>query len=158
MGRCRPGRLRRVGCVCSPADVDRDSCARALARRAHLRMCHHRHGTTPALSGVRGPKRSQMTVGVTGLVVTRNAGQTLDVSLRSLAPWVDELLVVDMASEDDTKDIARRHGARILDHEPVGYADPARGFGVDAAAHDWIMMLDADEVIPRPLSRRLREI
>jgi glycosyltransferase involved in cell wall biosynthesis len=99
-----------------------------------------------------------MTTGVTGLVVTRNAGKTLDLSLRSLASWVDELLVVDMASDDDTRDIARRHGARVLDHPPVGYADPARGFGAAAAAHDWIMMLDADEVIPRPLSRRLREI
>ena len=99
-----------------------------------------------------------MTPGVTGLVVTRNAGRTLDPSLRSLASWVDELLVVDMASEDDTREIARRHGARILDHEPVGYADPARGFGVAAAANEWIMMLDADEVIPGSLSRRLRDI
>jgi glycosyltransferase involved in cell wall biosynthesis len=99
-----------------------------------------------------------MTTGVTGLVVTRNAGRTLDSSLRSLASWVDELLVVDMASEDDTREIARRHGARVLDHDPVGYADPARGFGVASATNDWIMMLDADEVIPRSLSRRLREI
>lgn len=99
-----------------------------------------------------------MTAGVTGLVVTRNAGKTLDLSLRSLAPWVDELIVVDMASEDDTREIARRHGARVLDHAPVGYADPARGFGAAAAAHEWIMMLDADEVVPRPLSRRLRQI
>ncbi|MDE6581948.1 MAG: glycosyltransferase [Duncaniella sp.] len=50
---------------------------------------------------------------ITALVQTYNASKYLDRVLSSLKDF-DELLVVDMESTDDTLDIARRHGARII--------------------------------------------
>jgi glycosyltransferase involved in cell wall biosynthesis len=99
-----------------------------------------------------------MTQRITGLVNTRDAGATLALCLESLAPHVDELLVVDMESSDDTVAIAESFGAHVLTHEPLGYVEPAREFGIAAASHDWILVLDADEVIPASLGTRLREI
>lgn len=99
-----------------------------------------------------------MTARITGLVNTLNAADTLDLCLASMRDHVDELLVVDMHSSDETVAIAESFGARVLMHEPVGYVEPARTFGIDAAAHEWIVILDADEVMPPLLGQRLRDI
>lgn len=95
---------------------------------------------------------------ISGLVLTRNEETNLPHVLASLAPWVDELVVVDMHSEDGTRAIAESFGARVVLHEPVGFADPARPFGVAQCRGDWVAMLDADELVPVPLARRLREV
>jgi glycosyltransferase involved in cell wall biosynthesis len=95
---------------------------------------------------------------VSAVVNTRNAAAMLTEALRSLAPWVDEIVVVDMNSTDATREIAEREGARVLMHEPVGYVEPARKWSIEQATGDWIMVLDADEIVPVPLSKRLREI
>jgi glycosyltransferase involved in cell wall biosynthesis len=95
---------------------------------------------------------------ISAVVNTLNAAAMLDEALASVAPWVDEIVVVDMHSTDDTREIAERHGARVLLVEPLGFVEPARAWSVEQASGDWILLLDADEVIPRPLSRRLREI
>jgi len=92
------------------------------------------------------------------VVNTLNEERNLPVALRSVKPWADEIVVCDMKSEDKTQEIARSFGAVLVEHERVGYADPARAFAVAQATGDWILMLDADELVPPPLSRRLREI
>lgn len=95
---------------------------------------------------------------ITGLVNTRNAAATLDLCLASLKDHVDELVVVDMHSTDGTVEIAKAFDARVIAHEPLGYVEPARAAGIDAATHDWILILDADEVLPQTLGHRLRAI
>lgn len=99
-----------------------------------------------------------MTPRITGLVNTLNASATLAQCLESMQPHVDELLIVDMESSDETVAIAQSFGARVLSHEPVGYVEPARAFGIQAATHEWILLLDADEVITPSLGLRLRSI
>ncbi len=95
---------------------------------------------------------------ISGLIHTLNEEHDLPYALRSLRPWVDEIVVVDMHSDDRTVEIAESFGARVIVHDRIGFADPARPFGVAQCRGDWIMMLDADELVPEPLSRRLREI
>lgn len=95
---------------------------------------------------------------VSGVIVARNAAGSIDLTLRSLRPWTDEIIVVDMESVDDTASVAARLGATVITHPAVGYADPARQFAIDAAHSEWIVMMDADEVVPQPLSVLLRRI
>jgi glycosyltransferase involved in cell wall biosynthesis len=92
------------------------------------------------------------------VVNTLNAERWLDYALRSVRTWTDEIVVVDMHSTDRTREIAEAHGARVLLHEPVGYVEPARKFAIDQSTGDWILVLDADELVPEPLSRQLRAI
>ena|SRR2546425_3927786 len=92
------------------------------------------------------------------VVNTLNEEKNLRYALRSVKPWVDEIVIVDMHSEDRTVETGREYGARIFLHERVGFVEPARTFAVAQASGDWILVLDADEVVPLPLSRRLREI
>ena len=99
-----------------------------------------------------------MSSSISVIINTLNAQAWLDYALRSVEPWAGEIVVVDMHSEDRTQEIARAHGARVLLHERTGYVEPARAFAVAQAAHEWVLILDADEMVPEPLSRRLCEI
>jgi len=61
----------------------------------------------------------------------------------------DELLVCDMESTDQTLDIARRNGCRIVTFPKEGHSivEPAREFAIHEAAHEWVLVIDADEVV-----------
>jgi glycosyltransferase involved in cell wall biosynthesis len=95
---------------------------------------------------------------ISAVINTLNEEKNLPFALRSVQSWVDEIVVVDMYSDDRTADIAREFGAKVFPHERVGFADPARAFALEQASGDWILMLDADEVVPLPLSRTLVNI
>lgn len=92
------------------------------------------------------------------VINTLNEEKNLAFALRSVQPWVDEIVVVDMHSEDQTVQIARDFSARVFFHDRVGFADPARAFALEQASGDWILVLDADELVPVPLSRTLLDL
>jgi glycosyltransferase involved in cell wall biosynthesis len=95
---------------------------------------------------------------VSAVLNTLNEEKNIVFSLRSVRTWVDEIILVDMHSEDATVAVAREFGAKVYFHERVGFADPARAFAIAQASGDWIFMLDADEVVPAGLSNRLLSI
>ncbi len=72
--------------------------------------------------------------------------------------WADEIVVVDMYSTDKTVEIAKDYTDKIFYFENVGYADPARQFARDKTSCEWILIVDADEVVPKKLRDRLVEI
>jgi glycosyltransferase involved in cell wall biosynthesis len=88
----------------------------------------------------------------------RDEERHLPYALRSVVPWAAEVVVVDMASTDATVRIAESFGARVLQHERLGWVEPARGFAIAQARCPWILLLDADELVPAGLARRLREV
>ena len=96
---------------------------------------------------------------ITAIVHTYNAREHLGRVLDTLRGF-DELLVVDMESTDDTCDIARQKGARVVtfprgEHRIV---EPARQFGIDHASHGWVLEVDADELVPPELTAFLRRM
>ena len=95
---------------------------------------------------------------ISAVLNTLNEEKRLPFALRSVQSWVDEIVVVDMHSSDATRAIAESYGAKVFLHEPLGYADPARAFALEQATGDWILMLDADELVPPALSERLLEV
>jgi len=95
---------------------------------------------------------------ISAVINTLNEEKNLPFMLRSVQPWVDEIVVVDMHSDDRTVEIAREFGAKVFFHAPLGFADPARAFALEQASGDWILMLDADEIVPVPLSKELLKI
>jgi len=82
---------------------------------------------------------------ITLCVSTRNAAVDLPGCIESVAPWVSEVLVVDMESDDNTVAIAESYGARIIPVAAAGWAEPGRQAGIDAATQPWVLVLDADE-------------
>jgi len=92
------------------------------------------------------------------VINTLNEEHNLPYCLRSVVPWAADIVVVDMHSSDATRDIAERYGARVFLHEPLGFADPARAFAISKAKCEWILILDADELVPRGLYEQLRKL
>jgi len=91
---------------------------------------------------------------LTLVVITRDAGAQLHDCLGSAA-FAAEAIVVDSGSRDDTVEIARRMGAKVLSHEWLGFGRQ-KNFAVAQAAHDWVLCLDADEQVSATLERSLR--
>jgi (heptosyl)LPS beta-1,4-glucosyltransferase len=89
---------------------------------------------------------------------TLNEEANLPFALRSVQGWADEIVVVDMHSDDRTREVALEYGARVCLHERTPIVDAARAFAIAQASGDWILVLDADEVVPAALRDRLREI
>ena len=71
---------------------------------------------------------------------------------------VDEIIVVDTGSTDRTVEIAESFGAKVIEQEWTGSFADARNVSFDAATGDWIMYLDADEVLVADDAERLREL
>ena len=95
---------------------------------------------------------------ITAVIHTKNEARNLPPLLRSLLPWVSEIIVADMASTDDTVQIAQRFGARVLHVDEAGFADPARQQALDSVCTPWVIKVDADERIPSTLARQLINI
>jgi tetratricopeptide (TPR) repeat protein len=84
---------------------------------------------------------------VSACLIVRDEAAFLPDCLRSLAGHVDEIVVVDTGSGDNTPEIARGFGCRLL-HDPWrdDFSRP-RNLGLDAARGQWILYIDADERI-----------
>jgi glycosyltransferase involved in cell wall biosynthesis len=91
------------------------------------------------------------------VVHARNSAATLPRALASVA-WADEILVVDMASQDDTREIAAAAGARVLSVAPHPRIDAVRNRFLPEAAHDWIFVLDSDEHLPDDAADAIRRL
>lgn len=85
-------------------------------------------------------------------LIVKNEERVLDDCLSSIAPVVDEIVVVDTGSTDRSRTIAKSHGARLIDFPWTGDFSAARNAGLDAARGRWILYIDADERL-RPVSR-----
>lgn len=96
-----------------------------------------------------------MTVSV--LILTLNEEENLPRCLASLS-WCDDLVVLDSFSSDRTAEVARAAGARFVQRRFDNYASQ-RSYGLNEIdyKHPWVLMLDADEVVPSELEREIAE-
>ena len=92
---------------------------------------------------------------LSAVIITRNAAAQLGECLESVR-FADEILVVDSGSTDATREIARRHNARVVRQDWLGYGRQKQ-FAVEQAANDWVLCLDADERVSAPLAHRIQE-
>lgn len=69
------------------------------------------------------------------------------------AKCFDEIVICDMESTDKTIDIARQNGCKIVTFEKKNYniCEPARTFAIQSASCEWVLVVDADELIPAAL-------
>lgn len=93
---------------------------------------------------------------LTVLIPTGNEIAHVDAVLDSVA-WADEVLVVDSFSTDGTAEVARRRADRVLQRE-YGYSASQKNWAIPQAAHEWILLLDADERVTPALRAEIESV
>lgn len=96
-------------------------------------------------------------VRISAVINALNAQDYIERALGSVR-WVDEIVVVDDGSSDDTVRIAKKYTNKIFHHKSLGYVEPARNFALDKATGDWVILLDTDEEIPQALAKELKKL
>lgn len=95
---------------------------------------------------------------ISAVLVVKNEEKSLARALKSLN-FVDEIIVYDMHSTDQTKAIAKKFTNQVFSTpEDFGYADPARNLALSKAKGDWVLVVDADEEIPKSLANKIKEL
>ena len=86
-----------------------------------------------------------------------NEAQKIRSCLQSVQ-WVDEIVIVDMHSDDETVAIAREFTDKIFYFDRIGYCEPARKFAAEKTQGEWILNIDADEIVTLGLKHELLRI
>jgi len=91
------------------------------------------------------------------IIAVRNEARNLPRCLESLA-LAGEVYVIDSESTDDTVAIAQSHGAKVVQFHYAGGWPKKRQWAMDTLplAYDWILLLDADEVLTPELVEEIR--
>jgi len=91
------------------------------------------------------------------LVLTYNEEKNIERCLKSLQ-WCDEVVVLDSYSTDRTIEIAKKLGAVVVMKEFEDYASQ-RNYGLNSIDYknEWVLMVDADEIVPPELAQEIRE-
>lgn len=95
---------------------------------------------------------------ISAVVATLNEEERIRGCLKTVS-WCDEIVVVDNDSSDDTTEIAAEYTDEIFQYKKRhGYGDPLKIYGIEKASNEWIVLIDADELVPISLAKRLRKI
>jgi glycosyltransferase involved in cell wall biosynthesis len=99
-----------------------------------------------------------MKLPISVVILTHNEEIHLERLLKNIAGWADEVFIVDSFSSDRTLEIARRYGAKIVQHK---FENQAQQFNwaLDnlEIKNDWILRLDADEYLTEELKQEISE-
>jgi glycosyltransferase involved in cell wall biosynthesis len=113
----------------------------------------------PAQSGSARPAQSGSARPALSLcMIVKNESGNLPACLESARGLADELIVVDTGSDDGTQEIARRHGAKLIQSDWTGDFSRARNLSLDAATGRWILWLDADDRLLDEDKRAIRAL
>ena len=88
------------------------------------------------------------------IVITKNEADRLDQCLRSIQALADEIIVYDSGSQDNTLEIAAQYTDKIFQTDWPGYG-PQKQRALSSAKCDWVLSIDADEVVSDDLAREI---
>ena len=90
-------------------------------------------------------------------IITLNEADRIATTINSVRGWVDEVIVIDSGSTDDTVKMADSLGARVLFHKWNGYG-LQKQFGEGQCKNRWLLNLDADEEVTPELAQEIQNL
>ena len=92
------------------------------------------------------------------VLATRNEEDNIGPCLKSVKGIADEIIVVDEGSTDNTRDVAKKYGAKVykVRHEEIFHITKQKA--LDKAVGDWVLQLDADERVTRELAKEIQDV
>jgi len=94
---------------------------------------------------------------ISAVIITKNEAANIQRCISALQQVVSEILIVDSNSTDQTVTIAKRMSAKVVQKAWVGYGHN-KNFGNQLATYDWILSIDADEVLSAELIQTLQNL
>ncbi len=91
------------------------------------------------------------------VIIAKNEEDKIRNCLESIK-WVDEVVIVDGFSTDKTVEICEEYGAKVIQHRFEGDFGLERNIGNENSSGDWILQLDADEVVTQGFKDKMAEI
>ncbi|HEY3297838.1 MAG TPA: glycosyltransferase family 2 protein [Armatimonadota bacterium] len=93
---------------------------------------------------------------ISAAIITKNESANIRRCLESLC-WVDDIVVVDCGSTDDTLEICREFNCRVFHREWDGFA-AQKNFSLSMSDADWVLSIDADEAVTAELAEEIRGV
>ncbi|HHH84806.1 MAG TPA: glycosyltransferase family 2 protein, partial [Firmicutes bacterium] len=93
---------------------------------------------------------------ISALILTKNEEINISECVKSVS-FCDEIIVIDSESEDQTRSLAEKEGARVIVNPWPGFA-LQRHFGIQRCSFPWVLMVDADERVTGSLRREMQRI
>lgn len=94
---------------------------------------------------------------ISAVIITKNEEMNIERCLNSLA-WVDEIVILDTGSTDKTTEICKAFGTKVFHLDNWQGFGQAKHFAVSLAQNDWIISLDADEVVTSDLKDSILKV
>ena len=91
-------------------------------------------------------------------IIVKDEADFLRRCLESVKPIVDEIIMVDTGSKDNTIEIAKSFGAKVIKQKWNNNFSEARNISLKHATKDWILVLDADETISKKDLKKIKEL
>lgn len=91
---------------------------------------------------------------LSGVIITYNEERNIEKCLESLVPVVDEIVVVDSFSTDNTKAICKKFQVKFIEQRFLGYIEQ-KNFALTQASNDFIVSLDGDEALSKTLQKSI---
>ena len=88
------------------------------------------------------------------IILAKNEAGRIKDCIESVSDWVDEIVIVDDSSTDDTKDIASKMGAKVVTR-PMEIEGAHRNRAYSEAKNEWVLSLDADERVTEELKAEI---
>jgi len=82
-------------------------------------------------------------------MIVKNESESIDQCLMKASQYFNDIVIVDTGSSDQTKEICKEYTDRVYDFDWIDDFSAARNFSVEKARHNWIFILDADEMIEK---------
>lgn len=98
-----------------------------------------------------------MPLPLSAYIIARNEAERIGRTIAAIRDLADEVIVVDSGSTDGTQDAAQAAGARVISHAWEGYGRQKR-FAEAQCRHDWLLNLDADEVVTPALHDEIQAL
>ncbi|MCK7610564.1 glycosyltransferase family 2 protein [Roseibium sediminicola] len=92
---------------------------------------------------------------LSAFIIAKDEADRIARPIESVIGWVDEVIVIDSGSSDDTVAVAKDLGARVVKNDWPGYG-PQKRFGEDQCRNDWLLNLDADEEVTPELAAEIQ--
>ena len=91
------------------------------------------------------------------VIVCKNEADVIGRTLQSVQSLTDDTILYDNGSSDGTQDIARTYNAKVFEGSWEGFGKTKKR-GVELARYDWVLSIDADEVIDEDLKQSLLDL